>query len=537
MAEIDPSIVSGLKMQPFLSADPFEQYGKVMNLNNLAGQGALQQYQLKSAQLADLRAQSQFATQQQVMSMFPGMLKALSGQPQATMPYQGKTDGMVESDPNAPPMTPQEYFGNVSRIPNEDPHKKDALEAGYQQWPNLRPQVANPAAANNVSPSVSIGQFGASMGLAGLPGSDSVMKLADLYKPQDHRGGSWSVNPSTGQQQFYPSLPEGMTPQGVAPGMEDYWARKALSSLNPAEATKTYFETGIMPGQSGSSAPQPAPAQIAPTGAAANIPPSVQSAIAGAAPSTEGMTPQGKADAAKSSAIKQQELRATSLNAERESYAKSAQGAAEALPDITLMKDALAAGLKTGATASTQLAIQKYAQDLGLPFSGDITNALEFQKGTVKLVAEITKSVSSREAVQGMMFLKTGNADLDSTVELNKKVIALAEGTKQWEIARDEAAQKYAYQHNGSIEGFAQQFIQQNPVHNFWQKSYDSMAGVGATNRQINQLPFSGNPSTSQATSSANVPLSNAQGWPLHQDANGNRAYVSPDGKQFKQVP
>lgn len=32
------------------------------------------------------------------------------------------------------------------------------------------------------------------------------------------------------------------------------------------------------------------------------------------------------------------------------------------------------------------------------------------------------------------------------------------------------------------------------------------------------------------------LPSSNAQGWTLHQDAKGNKAYVSPDGKQFQQV-
>jgi hypothetical protein len=36
--------------------------------------------------------------------------------------------------------------------------------------------------------------------------------------------------------------------------------------------------------------------------------------------------------------------------------------------------------------------------------------------------------------------------------------------------------------------------------------------------------------------SSAAPPARNAQGWTLHQDAKGNRAYVSPDGKQFQEV-
>ena len=32
------------------------------------------------------------------------------------------------------------------------------------------------------------------------------------------------------------------------------------------------------------------------------------------------------------------------------------------------------------------------------------------------------------------------------------------------------------------------------------------------------------------------TPFTNAKGWLLHTDAKGNRAYVSPDGKQFEEV-
>jgi hypothetical protein len=33
-----------------------------------------------------------------------------------------------------------------------------------------------------------------------------------------------------------------------------------------------------------------------------------------------------------------------------------------------------------------------------------------------------------------------------------------------------------------------------------------------------------------------NIPMTNARGWQLHQDKNGNMAYVSPDGKQFQEA-
>ena len=40
----------------------------------------------------------------------------------------------------------------------------------------------------------------------------------------------------------------------------------------------------------------------------------------------------------------------------------------------------------------------------------------------------------------------------------------------------------------------------------------------------------------SQPTPVQQTPSTNAKGWILHQDASGNKAYVSPDGKQFEEV-
>ncbi len=44
-------------------------------------------------------------------------------------------------------------------------------------------------------------------------------------------------------------------------------------------------------------------------------------------------------------------------------------------------------------------------------------------------------------------------------------------------------------------------------------------------------------PTAKPTPAAAAIPNTNAQGWTLHTDAQGNRAYVSPDGKQFKEVP
>lgn len=52
-----------------------------------------------------------------------------------------------------------------------------------------------------------------------------------------------------------------------------------------------------------------------------------------------------------------------------------------------------------------------------------------------------------------------------------------------------------------------------------------------AAGRAAKSVPPSG-----AAGREANVPARNAKGWALHTDAQGNRAYVSPDGTQFEEV-
>ena len=52
-------------------------------------------------------------------------------------------------------------------------------------------------------------------------------------------------------------------------------------------------------------------------------------------------------------------------------------------------------------------------------------------------------------------------------------------------------------------------------------------------NKFTRTTPQSANPTASPAI---NVPNVNQQGWKLHTDANGNKAYVSPDGKQFQEL-
>jgi hypothetical protein len=60
---------------------------------------------------------------------------------------------------------------------------------------------------------------------------------------------------------------------------------------------------------------------------------------------------------------------------------------------------------------------------------------------------------------------------------------------------------------------------------------------VKALGRQPSAVPQTGaSPNPGQNAAPATPPPKNAQGWMLHHDAQGNMAYVSPDGKQFTPV-
>jgi len=60
-----------------------------------------------------------------------------------------------------------------------------------------------------------------------------------------------------------------------------------------------------------------------------------------------------------------------------------------------------------------------------------------------------------------------------------------------------------------------------------------------ALNRLLTKAGETPNPTENtqpQTNAPANIPTVNAQGWTLHVDAQGNQAYVSPDGKSYQEV-
>ena len=218
----------------------------------------------------------------------------------------------------------------------------------------------------------------------------------------------------------------------------------------------------------------------------------------------------------------------TNLAKAREAYTTSALTAQEALPSIQLMKGALVSKLKTNTFAPATSTLSDIAYAVGLKAEdynlNDPTNVQEFTKGSRKLVADMTRALSSREAFQGLKFIEQGNPGLRNTVETNVKLVSLAEGTKLWEIARDQEAQKWADEHGGTTDRFIQNFQMKNPVQKFWQKSYDDLTNqVGVIARPLSGAPT---PQGTRLFDPAPLQLNPSTYAPLKKRSDGSYDYV-----------
>lgn len=175
----------------------------------------------------------------------------------------------------------------------------------------------------------------------------------------------------------------------------------------------------------------------------------------------------------------EQETLSKDLATARSGYTNTALAAQESLPSIQLMKTALISGLKTNNLTEYTNGFGGWMKALGIDPTqyglNDPTNTQEFSKGATKLVADMTRALGGREPFQAMQFVQKGNPGLGNTVDANVKLVALAEGTKLWEIKRDQEAQAWADKHGGTTDGFIQNFQMRNPVQTFWQKSFDEL--------------------------------------------------------------
>jgi hypothetical protein len=231
----------------------------------------LQVQQLKTA-IAEHMANLEFANK------LPGVLSSLTGgSPSSPTPYKdqvapqqlgGSSFGGINGF-----KTPDEYFRMVAAIP--DSNKADKLaayEAGFRQWPETRPMVQSSQQAGTASPR-DLGALGVMMASRGLKGGPEMMKLADMFKPEEFKGGSTYRMPD-GTERYIPVLKEGQMPDGrggmtAVPGFFDFQRQNTMATIDPVARARTRYETGIDPAADSSAQSTAIPGGLSPKDAAA----------------------------------------------------------------------------------------------------------------------------------------------------------------------------------------------------------------------------------------------------------------------------
>lgn len=182
---------------------------------------------------------------------------------------------------------------------------------------------------------------------------------------------------------------------------------------------------------------------------------------------------------------------------------------AKAAPDIVrnaqMIKSAIANGAITGTAAETRLAVQKALETVGLVGEGKAADTEALIAGLNKMTLGAIKT-SGLGAGNGFT-----NADRDFlAASASGKIEATPANLLRAADLSEKAARA---SHSKGVKVLGR-----------W--SGDRALSAVAQDTAIDPLP----------EQPQSLPPKNNQGWSLKVDAKGNKAYVSPDGKQFKEV-
>jgi hypothetical protein len=158
----------------------------------------------------------------------------------------------------------------------------------------------------------------------------------------------------------------------------------------------------------------------------------------------------------------------------------------------------------------------------------------KLQSGKVKLGLVNNATARARNAMGSSSEASLTYADIKQTFEkLRNNYLLLAKGvqtegdaTRAWNSEIGESAQNdnaLAIQQLNKAKGLISGMVDMQ------NSRIDTVySNYGSGRPDAGMQPAQGQPT------SGNLPPANAKGWKLHQDAQGNKAYVSPDGKQFE---
>jgi hypothetical protein len=166
-----------------------------------------------------------------------------------------------------------------------------------------------------------------------------------------------------------------------------------------------------------------------------------------------------------------------------------------------------------------------------IPLANKALNALGAQGGgTAQAAFAATKNVVANEIVKTIVPGQSAEADRK---EVQDEITA-AQTPAQLKAVID----KYQELMSGKLAGLRQQYESSTGMQNFESKlSKRAIELAHQSPAYTAQFPNPDQPGAPKPSSSAApLPSTNASGWVLHQDAKGNKAYVSPDGSKFQAV-
>lgn len=176
-------------------------------------------------------------------------------------------------------------------------------------------------------------------------------------------------------------------------------------------------------------------------------------------------------------------------------------------------------GIQTGKLTSTGTELAAWGKAFGLPIGEDVGNAQALKAVANGLALELRNpsggagmpgamSDADRNYLQGMV------AGLDKDPQANQKILDGMKKLAQRDAEVAKMARDYKKQNGGKFDEYF----------------YDSLA------KYADEHPLFTKGGAAPTKPMQNQPTQNAQGWVLHTDAKGNKAYVSPDGSQYEEV-
>jgi len=207
-----------------------------------------------------------------------------------------------------------------------------------------------------------------------------------------------------------------------------------------------------------------------------------------------------------------------------EQVAQSARLAARTLPAIETQTGLLESGFRTGFGADAQKAAASVLSALGIPEATKYaTDAQSFASALNQTVLQRQLEQKGPQTEADAQRISQTGAQLGNTVEANKFILDVAKAQAKRDVEQRAFWDKW-WRENKTYEG----------AEDAW---YSGEGGKSLFDRQ-ELRKYVRQPATTAPARAPQTgrPAGVGVDWTLKQDAKGNRAWVSPDGKRFVEV-